>query len=149
VQEGRGCARSGVHPNYERLRISSDAVAREARYTRYVEDGEVLRTHTSAIVRPALDRLAVDPPPEVVLSSVEWLEVVSETAYDELSVAARERLGIRPRQKSMLVRVVLRDLERTLTDDDANRLRDLIYAAIYEGTIWMWAAEGGAAPETQ
>ena len=74
-------------------------------------------------------------------SSVEQLEVVSETPYDELPAAARERLGIRSGQKNMLVRVVLRDLERTRTDEDANRLRDRIYAAIHEGTVWMWALD--------
>ena len=73
--------------------------------------------------------------------SVEQLEVVSETPYDELPVTARERLGIRAGQKNMLVRVVLRDLERTLTDADANRLRDRIYTAIHEGTAWSWAVD--------
>jgi phenylalanyl-tRNA synthetase alpha chain len=36
--------------------------------------------------------------------------------------------------------VILRDLERTLTDDDANRLRNRIYSAIHEGEVWAWAA---------
>ena len=313
-----------IHENYDRLLIPQDAVARDARYTRYVRDDAVLRTHASAIVPQALDRLAVDPPPQVVLScpgicyrrdsidrhhvgephqldvwridtdsgpldmpdleelinvviqaalgprrwrtvetghpytvggvqvdvlvgdawlevgecgvahpavlrgsglsvppasglamglgldrllmvrkgiddirllratdariadqmldlqryrpvssmpavrrdlsiavapdttpellgdrvravlgddasSVEQINVVSETSYEELPRAARDRLGIRPGQKNMLVRVVLRDLDRTLTDDDANRLRDRIYASVHEGTVWMWA----------
>jgi phenylalanyl-tRNA synthetase alpha chain len=38
---------------------------------------------------------------------------------------------------------VLRDLERTLTTDEANRLRDDIYAALHRGTSGQWA---GAPP---
>jgi phenylalanyl-tRNA synthetase alpha chain len=57
---------------------------------------------------------------------------------------SRRRLGIAwgisPGQKNLLVRVVLRDLERTLTDADANGLRDRIYAAIHEGSGWAWAS---------
>ena len=74
-------------------------------------------------------------------SSVESLTVVSETAYDDLPEAARARLGIVSGQKNVLVRVVLRDLERTLTDPQANRLRDRVYAAIHEGDVWMWATD--------
>jgi hypothetical protein len=43
------------------------------------------------------------------------------------------RLGATGDQHNLLVRVVLRDLERTLTDGDANLLRDRIYAAIHRG----------------
>ena len=72
-------------------------------------------------------------------TSVEALEVLSETAYGDLPDAARERLGIAAGQKNVLVRVVLRDLERTLTDAEANELRDAVYAAIHEGEVWTWA----------
>ena len=34
---------------------------------------------------------------------------------------------------------VARDLERTLTDDEANVMRDRIYAAIHRGTAFQWA----------
>lgn len=72
--------------------------------------------------------------------SVESVHVMSETPYDSLPATARERLGMHDHQKNVLVRVILRDLERTLTDDDANDLRDRIYAAIHEGAVWTWAA---------
>jgi hypothetical protein len=36
---------------------------------------------------------------------------------------------------------VLRDLERTLTDQEANQLRDRIYAAIHQGAAHQWADE--------
>ena len=73
-------------------------------------------------------------------ASVESVQVLDETPYDQLPRAARDRLGMSPEQKNLLVRVVLRDLERTLTDVDANALRDRIYAAIHEGSVWAWAS---------
>ena len=45
--------------------------------------------------------------------------------------AASER---KPEQKNLLVRVVLRDLDKTLTNETANALRDRIYRAIHQGT---------------
>jgi phenylalanyl-tRNA synthetase alpha chain len=43
-----------VADNYEQLGYATDAPAREARYTRYLDDGRLLRTHTSAMVPAAL-----------------------------------------------------------------------------------------------
>ena len=43
-------------------------------------------------------------------------------------------------QENLLVRVVLRDLERTLTAPEANALRDRIYAALHRGSAHQWAA---------
>ena len=72
-------------------------------------------------------------------SSVEEVRVVSETPHDSLPAVAIERLGMSAAQKNVLLRVVLRDLERTLTHDEANALRDAIYEALHEGTRHMWA----------
>lgn len=66
--------------------------------------------------------------------SVETIEVVSETAAEELPRAAVERLGLVAGQKNVLVRVVLRNLDRTLTRVEANVLRDRIFATVHEGT---------------
>jgi phenylalanyl-tRNA synthetase alpha chain len=71
--------------------------------------------------------------------AVESVEVLSDTAYESLPEPARARLGIAPGQKNLLVRVVLRDLERTLTHEEANGLRDAVYAAIHRGTVHQWA----------
>lgn len=70
---------------------------------------------------------------------MEVVEVLGETPYDELRPSARERLGIAPGQKNVLLRVVLRDLQRTLTNAEANLLRDLVYAALHEGSVHTWA----------
>jgi phenylalanyl-tRNA synthetase alpha chain len=53
------------------------------------------------------------------------------------------RLGLHPDQKNVLVRVVLRHLERTLTDEEANRMRDRVYAALHRGSVQQWAARPG------
>jgi phenylalanyl-tRNA synthetase alpha chain len=53
------------------------------------------------------------------------------------------RLGIDPDQKNVLVRVVLGHLERTLTDEEANRMPDRIYAALHRGGAQRWAARPG------
>lgn len=71
--------------------------------------------------------------------AVEEVSVRTQTPYRSLPPAAVDRLGMRPRQKNVLVRVVLRHLERTLTDAEANHLRDRIYAALHQGSHHQWA----------
>ena len=70
---------------------------------------------------------------------VEDVAILSSTACEDLPAAAAARLGARPGQRNLLVRVVLRHLERSLTDDEANSLRDRIYAAVHQGTCHQWA----------
>jgi phenylalanyl-tRNA synthetase alpha chain len=70
---------------------------------------------------------------------VEEVEVLSTTPGTELPESARARLGLQPGQHNLLLRLVLRDLEHTMTTAEANRLRDRIYAAIHEGTVHTWA----------
>jgi phenylalanyl-tRNA synthetase alpha chain len=72
--------------------------------------------------------------------AVEEVTVRSETPHDQLPTAAIDRMGMVPGQKNVLVRVVLRHLERTLTDAEANALRDRIYAALHRGTAHEWAS---------
>jgi phenylalanyl-tRNA synthetase alpha chain len=73
---------------------------------------------------------------------VEAVEVLGETAGEALPAAARARLGLRPGQKNVLLRVVLRAPERTLTDAEANGLRDAVFAALHRGAVHLWAAGG-------
>lgn len=73
------------------------------------------------------------------VSAVEEIAVVSETAHDALPETARARLGMHRGQKNVLLRVVLRDLGKTLTDAEANDLRNAIYAAVHEGAVYAWA----------
>lgn len=75
-------------------------------------------------VRDALGRRA---------EAVEEILVLSETPVEQLPAAAVERLGAVAGQKNVLLRVVLRDPARTLTDREANELRDSVYTALHEG----------------
>ena len=74
-----------------------------------------------------------------VLEAVEEMSVVAETPADELPPQAIARIGLRPGQKNVLVRLVLRHPTRTLTAEEANRTRDAVYAAIHEGAVYEWA----------
>ncbi|HUP86499.1 MAG TPA: hypothetical protein VM143_12595 [Acidimicrobiales bacterium] len=65
---------------------------------------------------------------------VESVAILTSTPYDVLPAVAVGRLGIRPGQRNLLVRVVLRHVDRTLTDAEANALRDRIFDALHRGT---------------
>ena len=61
---------------------------------------------------------------------IEEVQILSETPYEDLPDKAKERLGIEPNEKNILVRIVLRSLERTLTNEECNEYRDIIYRHI-------------------
>ncbi len=65
---------------------------------------------------------------------VEEVAILAITPHDDVPAAARERLGMQPGQDNVLLRVVLRPTDRTMTADEANAVRDRIYAALHEGT---------------
>jgi phenylalanyl-tRNA synthetase alpha chain len=64
---------------------------------------------------------------------IEAVEVLSQTPGVDLSPIARERLGLQPGQKNVLLRVVLRHVDRTLTRAEANSLRDRVFRAVHAG----------------
>jgi phenylalanyl-tRNA synthetase alpha chain len=66
---------------------------------------------------------------------VEDLILLSETPAATLPPAAMRRLGAAGDQKNVLLRVVIRHPSRTLTDREANDLRNDIYAALHEGSV--------------
>ena len=71
--------------------------------------------------------------------AVEEIVVLAETSYNQLPDAARTRMGVVAGQKNVLLRLVLRDLDRTLTAAQANALRDRIYAGLHQGSTQEWA----------
>ena len=77
---------------------------------------------------------------ETTLAALEEISIVSETSYEDLSSAAHRRSGMGIDQKNVLVRLVIRDLERTLTSHEANELRDRVYEMLHEGSVNSWAA---------
>jgi phenylalanyl-tRNA synthetase alpha chain len=70
---------------------------------------------------------------------LESLTVLARTPHDRLPEPVRARLGTRPGQENVLLRLVLRPLDRTLTDAEANAVRDRVYAALHEGPHHEWA----------
>jgi phenylalanyl-tRNA synthetase alpha chain len=92
-------------------------------------DGELLGDRVRALLGPDA-------------SAVAEVAVRAQTPYDELPDSARTRMGLRPGQKNVLLRVVLRDLTRTLTAEEANALRDRVYAGLHEGSNQEWAVVG-------
>jgi hypothetical protein len=51
-----------VEDNYDRLRIPADAVTRDVRYTRYVDERRLLRSHSTAMIPAALPPWPPAPP---------------------------------------------------------------------------------------
>jgi phenylalanyl-tRNA synthetase alpha chain len=72
---------------------------------------------------------------------LEEVAVLADTAGAELAAVAAERLGLGAGQHNVLVRITLRALDRTLTSEACNELRDRVYAALHEGTVYTWAAD--------
>lgn len=70
---------------------------------------------------------------------VESVDILDETPCAVLPARALVRLGARSDQKNVLVRIVLRHLDRTLSDHAANMMRDRIYTALHQGTVHQLA----------
>jgi phenylalanyl-tRNA synthetase alpha chain len=91
-------------------------------------DDELLGDRARAALGPDADLL-------------ESLTVLARTPHERLPAPARARLGTRPGQDNLLLRMVLRPLDRTLTDAEANAVRDRAYAALHEGPHHEWASQ--------
>jgi phenylalanyl-tRNA synthetase alpha chain len=97
------------------------------------------RRDLSLAAAPGLDDVeAGERVREALGAAAAWVEeaqVLSRTPAAELSPVARARIGMRPEQENLLVRVVLRHPSRSLPRTEANALRDRIYAALHEGDV--------------
>lgn len=67
-------------------------------------------------------------------AALEEVEILNETVYEDLPEIARQKLGINSSQKNVLVRITLRHLERSLTNQEVNDIYDVIYGKINKGT---------------
>jgi phenylalanyl-tRNA synthetase alpha chain len=76
-------------------------------------------------------------------SRLESVEIVSETPYAELPPEAHIRMGMRERQKNVLLRLVIRDSVITLTSNEANEIRDMVYSTLHQGDRMEWADPRG------
>ena len=70
---------------------------------------------------------------------LESVSILNSTPWEHLAPAARARLGLRPGQENVVLRLVLRPLGGSLTAEQANQLRDRVYATVHEGPNWEWA----------
>lgn len=66
---------------------------------------------------------------------IESVESLDRTAHGALPKAARSRLGTRSGQVNLLLRIILRPIDRTLTSSEANEIRNRIYLAVHEGPV--------------
>jgi phenylalanyl-tRNA synthetase alpha chain len=103
------------------------------------------RRDLSVAVPDALDAELLGDRVRTILGTealaVEEVIVLSETAYVDLPESARARLGMSPEHKNVLLRLIFRDLDRTLSSAQANRLRDLVYAGLHVGSAAQWASD--------
>lgn len=78
-----------------------------------------------------LARSALGTDAEVLAS----LEIKAVTPTADLPAAAVERLRLAPGDVNVLLSLVLQPLDRTLTDAEANQLRDRVYTALHRGKV--------------
>ncbi len=64
---------------------------------------------------------------------LEQVEILERTSFDKLSSIAKERLGAREDQDNVLVRIVLRHPDETLTKKEAAELYTMAYPKLHQG----------------
>jgi phenylalanyl-tRNA synthetase alpha chain len=118
----RGNAVVSVTDNYELLGYALEAAARDARYTRYVSEREVLRTHMSAMI-PGLLRLLARAPYDDVLLACPGL-VYRRDRIDRLSVGEPHQLDL------------WRIRRAPTSGDDLRAMIELVVGALVPGTSY-------------
>ena len=68
------------------------------------------------------------------LNSLESVELLQETEHSKLNTIARQKLGIKLKQKNVLVRITLRNLNRSITKEEANQIYSRIYSKVNYGS---------------
>lgn len=76
---------------------------------------------------------------------LESVAVIARTEAEALPPSARARLRIAEGQVNALLRIVLRPIDRTLTDPEANAIRDRVYRAVHRGPVLELIGEAGGA----
>ncbi|SDU84079.1 PheS-related mystery ligase SrmL [Jiangella alkaliphila] len=121
-----------VEDNYDRLGYQRDAVSRDVRYTRYVSDTTMLRSHTSAGVPPALRAMAASaagPPSRDVLLVLPGI-CHRRDSIDRLHTGTPHQLDL----------WLLRHGGRRLDHDDLQQLVTTLVDAVLPGSHWRWTA---------
>ncbi|MCG8313242.1 MAG: hypothetical protein MI976_08505 [Pseudomonadales bacterium] len=76
------------------------------------------------------------------IDCIESITVQSITPYEALPASAHKRMGMSPSQKNILLELVIRHLDRTLTDEEANAIRNSVYRIIHQGIVKEIALDG-------
>ena len=66
---------------------------------------------------------------------IESISIVNETKYNKLPDVAIKRLGMNKNHKNVLLRIVLRDLDKSLTHEEADRIHSNIYKLTHKGKV--------------
>jgi phenylalanyl-tRNA synthetase alpha chain len=82
-----------IEENYELLGYEADASTREARYTRYLDERRLLRSHTSAMIPSALHTVAAQPDCHEVVVACPGL-VYRRDVVDRLHVGEPHQLDL-------------------------------------------------------
>lgn len=65
---------------------------------------------------------------------LEEVKILDRTHYEDLHPVAREKLGATPDQDNVLVRIILRHPDKTLTKEEAADLYTMAYPKLHKGT---------------
>ncbi len=113
-----------LEDNYDRLRYPRADVTRDARYTRYVDDGHVLRSHASAMIPPALATVAAEPADDVLLVCPGI--TYRRDAIDRLHTGTPHQLDL------------WRITRRSIVDADLEEMLRLLVDPLAPGRAWRW-----------
>jgi phenylalanyl-tRNA synthetase alpha chain len=65
---------------------------------------------------------------------VENVELIQAAGYASVPEPARQRLGMSPGQQNLLIRVTLCSPDGSISKEEANRVYDVVYSKLHEGT---------------
>lgn len=144
-----------VADNYDRLHYPPGGAARDARYSRYVGEGLLLRTQTSAMIPPLLRSLAAEPPGDLLLvcPGLVW----RRDAIDRLHTGEPHQADVWRIARRPLTTRDLRDMVRRAVESALPGWEHRVVAAehpyttdglqvdVRDGARWVEVAECGLA----
>jgi len=71
---------------------------------------------------------------------IESLQIKSTTLFADLPSTAHARMGMHSGQKNLLLQLTIRHLQKTLTDQEANHIRNKVYLLLHQGAVQELAA---------
>ena len=143
-----------VADNYDRLGYPAEAITRETRYTRYVDAGTMLRSHSSAMIPPALRLLARQPGDDVLLAcpgivyrrdAIDWQHTGTPHQLDLWRIT---RQAMRSTDLDPMIEVLLGALVPGLTHRQQPRPHpytlDGRQVDVYHGGRWVEVGNAGS-----